>query len=274
MNNERTYNLVSALVVGCIAMTLLTPPAHAQSEPIKIELSQPDQPMTLKIGILSANITVIGERRNDVQLEVDGGGGGRKIVTPSGTRQIGNASCRVSATEENNVVDVSSDWRRSTIDIVARVPSSAAVNLWTTNDGTIVVNGVRGEMQLENTNGPITVTGAAAAVIAEALNQDISVSFASLDGVSASSIASINGDLSLGLPGRPKVQVHIDTARGEISSDFDIEVLPSEPTVSRSQEKGTIEISVENMIVANINGGGPVIRMKTLNGDIKINKAD
>ena len=36
----------------------------------------------------------------------------------------------------------------------------------------------------------------------------------------------------------------------------------------------TIEIAVENMIIANINGGGPVIRLKTLNGDIQINDAD
>ena len=270
----RTIDRAAGLLIAGLFLAGIAPAATAQSAPVVIELSQPDQPMTLKLGMLSANIVVIGERRNDIQLEVDGGNSGRRIITPSGSQQIGGASYRLSATEENNIVEVSSDWRMSTLDITARVPASAAVNLWTTNDGTIVVENVRGEMQLRNTNGPITVRGAASAVIAESVNEDIDISFADLDGVTASSLSSVNGDLAVGLPGQPKAQVHIDTARGQISSDFEIEVQPSEPKVSRSEESGTIEIAVENMIIANINGGGPVIRMKTLNGNIQINDAD
>ncbi|MEL6447224.1 MAG: hypothetical protein AAFQ62_04675 [Pseudomonadota bacterium] len=270
----RTIDRAAGLLIAGLFLASFTPPAHAQSAPVIIDLSQPDQPMTLKLGMLSANIVVIGERRNDIQLEVDGGNSGRRIITPSGSQQIGGASYRLSATEENNIVEVSSDWRMSTLDITARVPASAAVNLWTTNDGTIVVENVQGEMQLRNTNGPITVKGAASAVIAESVNEDINISFADLDGVTASSLSSVNGDLAVGLPGQPKAQVHIDTARGQISSDFEIEVQPSEPKVSRSEDSGTIEIAVENMIIANINGGGPVIRMKTLNGNIQINDAD
>ena len=270
----RTLDRAAGLLIAGLVIACMTPTANAQSAPVIIELSQPDQPMTLKLGMLSANIVVIGERRGDIQLEVDGGNSGRRIITPSGSQQIGGASYRLSATEENNIVEVSSDWRMSTLDITARVPASAAVSLWTTNNGTIVVENVTGEMQLRNTNGPITVKGAAAAVIAESVNEDIVVSFADLGSVTASSLSSVNGDLAVGLPGQPKAQVHIDTARGEISSDFEIDVQASEPTVSRSKEGGTIEIAVESMIIANINGGGPVIRMKTLNGDIQINKAD
>ncbi len=260
-----------ALATACLMVGLIND-VHAQSAPIAIELSQPDQPMTLKLGILSANIQIIGESRRDVSLEIDGGKSGRRIITPNGSRQISGGSYRVSATEEDNVVKISSEWRRSTIDIVARVPANADLDLWTTNDGTIVVRDVTGEMQLQNVNGPITVTGAASAVIAESVNDDIKIGFASLKGVEASALTSLNGDLFLGLPDRPAVQVHIDTARGEISSDFEIEVQPSQPKVTRSRDNGGVEIAVENLIVANINGGGPVIRLKTLNGDIQIDK--
>lgn len=271
---EKTAHRAAALVFACIAWPGLVSPAYSQSTPITIELSQPGQPMTLKVGILSANITVIGEPREDVQMEVDGGDGERRIITPTGGQKIGGGSYKLSATEDNNVVDVSSDWRMSTIDITARVPSDATLNLWTTNDGTIVVNGVIGEMQLQNTNGPITVTGAAAAVIAESVNEDIAVSFSDMTNVTATALTSINGDLLVGLPERTRAQLHMDTARGEISSDFEIEVQPSEPKVSRSNDNGTIEIAVENMIIANINGGGPVVRLKTLNGDIQITTSE
>lgn len=271
----RIFDRTLALIIACIALFALSPAARAQSTPLTIPLSQPDQPVTLKIGILSANIVVIGEARDDIELLVDGGSaGGRKIVTPSGTQSIGSGSYRLSASEDNNTVEVSSDWRMSTLDITARVPTSAIIDARTTNDGTIVVRNVTGEMQLQNTNGPITVTGAASAVIAESINDDIKVSFASLDDVSATSLSSINGSLTVGLPKQPNVQLHIDTSRGEIASDFEIEVQPSMPTISRSEKRGSVEIQVENLIIANINGGGPTIRMKTLNGDIQINKVE
>lgn len=267
---DRTFlSLIAALLMAVIA-----PPANAQASPITIELSQPNRPMTLEVGILSAKIIVIGERRNNVELEVDGRENGRKIITPSGPKAVPNGSYRVSASEDNNEVEISSEWNRSQLELVIRVPQTANLNLWTTNDGTIEVRGVTGEMQLENTNGPITVAGAASAVIAESINEDIEIGFSDLKGVAASSLATVNGDLAIVLPARPAVELHIDTARGEITSDFEIEVVPSEPRVSRSQENGTIEIGVENLIIAKIGGGGPVIRMKTLNGDIEINQAE
>ncbi|MEL7025087.1 MAG: hypothetical protein AAGL69_15230 [Pseudomonadota bacterium] len=260
---------VMAFLIGLIAAV---PSAYSQSAPISIELSQPDQPMTLKIGILSADIVVIGESRKDVQLEVDGGESERRIVTPSGSQAITGGSYRLSATEDNNVVKVSSDWRKSTLDVVVRVPRSANLELWTTNNGSILVQGVSGEMQLQNTNGPVTVESAAGPVIAESVNDVVSVSFASLSGVSATSLTSVNGTLAVGLPESASVQLHLDTTRGDITSDFEIEVLPSQPKVSRTEDRGKVEIAVENAIIANVNGGGPVIRMKTLNGDIEINR--
>ncbi|MEL6216193.1 MAG: hypothetical protein AAFQ99_11030, partial [Pseudomonadota bacterium] len=198
--------------------------------------------------------------------------GQHRIVTPSGTKSIPNGSYRVSATEEDNYVEVSSDWRVSTVEIVARVPNTAALELRNINDGTIVVEGVSGEMNLRNINGSITVTDAASAIIAESINEDIRIGFTSLADVSASSLTSVEGNLKVSLPDRSKAQLHIDTARGEISSAFEVDVVPSQPSVSRTDEGGEIEISVENVIVANINGGGPVIRLKTLNGDIQIDK--
>lgn len=274
MYDYRTIDRSLVIAIASIALLIFTSNAWAQTDPINIELSQPGQPMTLEIDILSANIHVIGEQRRDVQLEVGASKSERRIVTPSGSQPISGTSYRLSATENNNVVRVDTDWRASTIDVTVRVPASAAVALSTTNNGTILVEGVTGEMQLQNVNGPITATGAGSAVIAEAINEDIRISFASLDGVTASSMTSVNGDLILGLPERPQVQVHLDTGRGEILSDFEIEVQPSQPKISRAERGGTVEIAIETLIVANINGGGPVMRLKTLNGDIQINRSE
>ena len=60
---------------------------------------------------------------------------------------------------------------------------------------------------------------------------------------------------------------------GEIYSDFEVEVQPSQPIVERIEDEGGIEVRIESVIIANINGGGPVIRLKTLHGDIQISKS-
>ena len=83
-----------------------------------------------------------------------------------------------------------------------------------------------------------------------------------------------NGDLKLGLPADAGARLHIDTVRGEIYSDFEVDVQLTKPVIERNNDRGGAEVRVESVIVANINGGGCVIRLKTLNGDIQISKSD
>jgi hypothetical protein len=49
-------------------------------------------------------------------------------------------------------------------------------------------------------------------------------------------------------------------------------VKPSKTVVDRKEGREGVSVRLESIIVATVNGGGPVIRMKTLNGDIKITK--
>ena len=84
---------------------------------------------------------------------------------------------------------------------------------------------------------------------------------------------SLNGDLRLAIPENSGVRVHLDTGSGEIYSDFEVEVRPSEPTVVRDEDGDGIEVRVESVIIADINGGGPVMRLKTLHGNIEIVKS-
>ena len=104
----------------------------------------------------------------------------------------------------------------------------------------------------------------------ETINDSIDVSFLSIDGSDAMVLSSLNGDISLGLPASAGAQLHIDSAKGEIYSDFEVEVQPAKPVVERREDRGGVEVRVESVIVANVNGGGPVIKLKTLNGDINI----
>ncbi|MCH9695111.1 MAG: hypothetical protein K0U72_11440 [Gammaproteobacteria bacterium] len=268
----RTTKMKLALISALMCMSFT---AMAQSEPqvITIPLSNPGEPVSLDISIISAYIEVIGEDREDAEFEVRVEKGSRKIVTPSGTKELTTGAYSLEVDENDNHISVDTDWRMQKINIVARIPQRADLELSTTNNGEIVVSNITGSLQLENTNGPITARNIRGSVIAESVNRQVDVSFASIDPDSAMSFETINGDLILGLPEGAGAQLHIDTSRGEILSDFEVDIQPSKPIVERRNDRGGVEVRLESVIVANVNGGGPAIKLKTLHGDIHIKKS-
>lgn len=263
-------------IFTCALLLLFGGIAGAQSQPQKlnIPLSNPGQKMMLDISILSADMEVIGEDRDDVEVTFSVSGSERRIVTPSGSQPLPGGAFTLEVDEEDNFVSIDTDWRANKVDLEVRIPRLADLELSTVNDGSIVVRNIEGTLHLENTNGPITATNISGSVIAEAINEDISVSFDAIDASNAMSFNSINGDLIIGIPSSAGVQLHLDTAKGDILSDFEVEVQPTQPIVERREEDGGIAVRVKQDIVATINGGGPVIRLETLNGNIQINRSN
>lgn len=276
MRNLIKHTTLATLAALAAILMLTATPTWAASEPqiINLPLSRPGDPVTLEISILSAYIEVIGEDRQDAEFSVTVEDGDRKIITPSGTKPLTGGAYSLQVDEQDNRLSVDTDWRANKVRIIARIPRRANLELSTTNNGEIVVANITGSMELENTNGPITASNISGSVIAESVNQAISISFASIDETSAMSLSSVNGDLTLGIPKNAGVQLHIDTARGEIISDFEVDVQPTKPVVKRDTKRGGVEVSVESVIIANVNGGGSIIKLKTLNGDIQIKKSD
>lgn len=266
--NQAIYRAAVALVV----LTLVAPALAQQPQVINVPLSRPGDPIFLEIGIQSARIEVIGEDREDAMFEVTVADGSRKIVTPSGTQSIRGGGYSLEVDEEDNEISLDMDWRVNKVMVVARVPRHADVELQTVNDGEIIVSNLIGNLELYNTNGPITAKNISGSVIAESVNDTIDISFASLDPDNASSMDSINGDLILGLPDGVGVTTQLDTSQGEIYSDFEVEVQPAEQVVEREEDEDRVSIYIESVIVAKINGGGPIVRMKSLHGDINIRK--
>lgn len=254
------------------AQSATPPAAQVQPETIIIPLSRPGEPMSMEIDILSARIQVIGEERKDVSLQVTLSGGRRKIVMPSGAKMLSGGGSGLEISERDNQVSIESNAPPSPITVIARVPRRASLNLSTTNDGEIVVRDIVGDLELENINGPITATNITGSVIAESVNNPITVGLASVAAGGATSLSSLNGDITLTLPASAKAELHLDSSRGEIVSDFELDVKPSKPRIERTEGRSGVSVTMEDVIVATVNGGGPVIRVKTLNGSIKIAK--
>jgi hypothetical protein len=257
------------------ALLLLTSAATLAQQPqiINIPLSRPGEPVLLEIGIQSAYIEVIGEDRDDASFEVTIEDGNRRIVTPSGTQSLKGGGYTLEVEEDDNEISIDTDWRANKVRIVARIPRRADLDLSTVNDGEIVVRDITGNLEVSNVDGPITILNLSGSVIAESVNDTINVGFARIDDGSANSLESINGDLYVTLPVNAGAQFSLDTAQGEIYSDFEVDVQPTKPTVERNDGGDGVSVRIESVIIAKVNGGGPVIRTKTLHGDIHIQKA-
>ena len=265
--------IIRSLVFTVLLLTSVSAWSQGNTQVIDIALSRPGEPVTLDIDILSARIEVIGEDRNDAQIDVAVDAGERKIITPSGTQQIKAASFSFEVEEDDNEISVDTDWRADRASIVARIPNRADLSLHTVNDGELIVSNITGNLELNNVNGPITATGITGSVIAESVNNTIDVSFLRLDEDNASAFETINGDLYVRLPTNLGAEIHLDTARGEMYSDFEVDVVPNSGNVTRENSRNGTIVRIDNVVVVNVNGGGPVVRLKSLNGDIHILKA-
>jgi hypothetical protein len=248
--------------------------ALTQNKPevITVPLSRPGEPVSLEIDLLSARIEVIGEDRKDVQLSIAVVGGERKIKTPSGTKTLSGSGGGIEVEENDNTISLDSDSHTSKFEIIARIPRRADLDLSTVQDGEIIVRDVSGALELENVNGKITATNINGSVIAESVNEAINIGFAGVSTSGATALSSLNGDITVSLPTNAGVELRVDSSQGEIESDFDMDVKPTKPTVERKEGRSGVSVRVEDVIVATINGGGPVIRVKTLNGNIRIGK--
>lgn len=263
--------LGAAVVLGQNQAAALPP--QGQPETIVVPLSRPGEPISMSIDIMSARIEVIGEERKDVSLAVTLSGGRRKIVTPSGAKTLAGGGGGLEISERDNRISIESDGPPDRVAIVARVPRRAQLNLSTVNHGEVIVRDIVGDLQIENVNGPITATNITGSVIAESVNSPITVGLAAVAAGGATSLSSLNGDITLTLPASARAELHLDSARGEIVSEFELDVKPSKPLIERNETRGGVSVRMENVVVATMNGGGPVIRMKTLNGTIKLSKA-
>lgn len=268
----RMKHAIPGIAAAVWLLAVITPVHAQQPQVINVPLSRPGEPVSLEIGIQSARIEVIGEERDDVEFEITVADGDRKIVTPSGTQPLKGGGYSLEVEEEDNEIQIETDWRINKVSVLARVPRQTDVELHTMNDGEIIVSNVIGSHELYNTNGPVTARNITGSVIAESVNDTIDISFAAFSGDGASSMESINGDLVLGLPEGLGVTTHLDTSRGEIYSDFEVEVRPVQQVVERDKTRNGISIQIESVIIADINGGGHVVRMKSLHGDLTIRK--
>jgi DUF4097 and DUF4098 domain-containing protein YvlB len=143
-------------------------------------------------------------------------------------------------------------------------------------DGEVKIEQVTGEFEIESVDGDVSLVNVSGTVVAHSVDGDITANLltAALD--KPMSFSSVDGDLDVTFPADLKANVRIKSDDGEVYTDFDIQLEPEagRPQVEDNRSKGgSYRIRVDKEIHGVINGGGPQIHFKSVDGDIFIRKA-
>ncbi|WP_026628836.1 DUF4097 family beta strand repeat-containing protein [Dyadobacter alkalitolerans] len=262
-------------------LTCFTSPSMAQTgtkEQLVVPLTDPAKPGSLQVNLINGTIKVTGYSGNQVVIDAvvkgsekpdkpkDEAAGGMKRITRNGGLEL-------TATEEHNVVKLTTRMVNTTMLLEIKVPQKFGLKVGTVNNGDIVIENVSGEMEIQNVNGDITLTNIAGSAVANTINGTLKANFKTIDTTSPMAFSTLNGNVDVTIPASAKFNVKLKSDRGEIFSDFDVDVDKSAPQATRSSKDGMYKVSIDDWVKGKINGGGSEIMMKNMNGNIYVRKA-
>ncbi len=245
-----------------------------------VHFSDPAKPGWLKAHTINGGITVKGYEGKEVVIEArlrPGRQENDRSDRHPGMKRLPYQTTGLTVEEQANVVVVKTESWRAPADLVIQVPFNTSLELGCVNDGSIVVDQARGEIEAQNVNGPITLNNISGAVLANTTNGGVTVTFNRLEAGKAMSFVTLNGNVDLTLPRATKanLSMRIDND-GEIYSDFEIATRAAPVAKAEASPRGKdgrYVLKVDRAVYGTINGGGQELTLKTFNGDLLIHEA-
>ncbi|HEY7640096.1 MAG TPA: hypothetical protein VH814_10255 [Steroidobacteraceae bacterium] len=151
------------------------------------------------------------------------------------------------------------------------VPPGTLVDVSTVTDGGIDVAGTRGPVNASNVNGPVVAKDLQDCAEIESVNGAVDVSFARAPSQDCS-IKTINGDITLTVPGSAGLDAALSMMQGDVVSEFDLEPLALPAKVEQRKEDGRFVYHVAQAAGIRLGKGGPTFTIESLNGDLALRK--
>lgn len=262
-------------------ITFLCAVGAAAQDRVTVPISNPSQPVTLKVSTLNGSIKVTAGTGRDVIVSTGEGDVSRRRErnprdgAPPGMTRIGGGRFGVDIEEDHNVVTVNSGPPGGDGGLVIETPANTNLQLRTTNGSMIEVTGINGDHEIENTNGSIHLNNVSGSVVAHTQNGAVIVTLDRITGTKPMSFTSMNGKIDVTMPAATKARLRLKSDNGAIYSDFDVrlEADATKPLVEDNRgTNGKYRISIDKSVTGTINGGGPEYTFQTMNGNILIHK--
>ena len=278
INRTTLLSATAAAILGAQAL-------NAQQGKITVPLSSPSQPATIKARLVTGSITVVGGSGSQVVIEstesndrdrARGRDRDRDGAVPPGMHRLDVNGGDLDVVEDHNVVTIKAGMGGVRNEhLVIQAPVNTSVELKTVNGQGIDVSGISGDIDVECTNGTITLKNISGSAVAHTINGSLTAGFDRITAGKPMSFTSLNGKVDVTLPGDTKARLRLKTTNGAVYSDFDVKMEPdaSKPVVEDGRGQGGMyRIRMDRSVYGSINGGGPEFLFQTFNGDILIHK--
>lgn len=246
---------------------------QAQNEKIVVELSQPGKPYTVELSMIHGSIHVVKNSGKELIIEAGSGKTPPPAAPKDGMRKISSGGgYDISVKEAGNKVQINAGVPFNAVNITLHVPDNGNFKLSTVSNGDIKVDNVAGEFELSNVNGGVVLNKVSGSAVVNTTNGGITATFTQVSPDTPMAFSTLNGKIDLSFPATFKGNIRAKTDQGDIFSDFEIGFLKDDPKVVRTSEKGYSRIEATRWVTGTLNGGGPEVMMKTVNGSIYIRK--
>ena len=158
-----------------------------------------------------------------------------------------------------------------TYDIDVEIPRGARTVVSTVNNGDVRVSQVDGDFKVSNVNGGIGMSGISGSGEVHTVNGPIAVRFAK-NPTATSSFKTVNGSIDVYFLGNFSADLLFKTFNGEIYSDFDVSPRPL-PAAETEQHDGKFIYRSRGPKAARAGQGGPELSFDSLNGNIRLHRA-
>ena len=219
------------LLLGLLCTSLaLTPFARAgedEGSTATVKLSAPGKPATLRLDMPWADIHIKGVDGDTVTVESTLAQKNAKVDRPGGLRRLDD-EVSFELTEKDNVVTLAlggdNPWAGHDAEFKISVPRAMALSLKTDAGGDLVVEGVEGDVEINNMNGEVQLKGLVGSAVINTMNGEVRAVYAKAP-EKPISITSMNGEVDLRLPADTKANLRLRTHNGSILTDFSEDAL-------------------------------------------------
>jgi hypothetical protein len=300
----KTIIRLTGIIVLLWAAGLADNAQESQADHAVVSFTNPAKPGTVEVDISEGSITVRGYEGKDVIIdarwrekaltkeeqeseaalaeegeELDQEELSRKKAQAEkskGMKMIEVESMGLTIEEEENVIQVNVEEGKRAVDLVIQVPFSTSLRLSCRDDERgVTVDRVDGEIEVDTSDGPIILTNVSGPVVADSSDGEIKATFGKVTPGKPMSFSAMDGDIDITLPLDVKASLKMKTDEGQIYTDFDVQLTPSQQKKEEDERKegGGYRVAFEKVTLGLINGGGVEIQLTTYEGNIYVRKA-
>lgn len=152
--------------------------------------------------------------------------------------------------------------------IEVRVPTATDLRVEGSNGGPVTVRGVRGQLEVVNSNAAIVLERVGGSVLASTSNGSIEATVLSIDPQLPMSFLASNGAVDVMFPADLKANLRMESDTGPITTEFALSRIGDEPIERKIMRGGKLRTVVHGTV----NGGGPQIELRTENSRVAVRK--